>query len=111
MSRLSRSQLLDPAIDERKVPDPKSVPIMPRRQRGSRRLSVVFMAGKCISMSVISRPLRPTSPDTRAGEEGELGNFRREEKLEAHAAQYQRRTMQSLTLFVESALIAQGRHA
>jgi hypothetical protein len=46
MSRLSRSQLLDPAIDERKVPDPKSVPIMPRRQRGSRRLSVVFMAGK-----------------------------------------------------------------
>jgi len=110
MSRLSRSQLLDPAIDERKVPDPKSVPIMPRRQRGSRRLSVVFMAGKCISMSVISRPLRPTSPDTRAGEEGS-GSFRREEKLEAHAAQYQRRTMQSLTLFVESALIAQGRHA
>jgi hypothetical protein len=62
--------LLDPAIDERKVPDPKSEPIiMPRRQRGSRRLSVVFRAGKCISMSV-----------TR-------GNFRREEKLEAHAAQ------------------------
>jgi hypothetical protein len=43
---------------KRKVPDPKSMPIsMPRRQRGSRRLSVVFRAGKCISMSVIQSAL------------------------------------------------------
>jgi hypothetical protein len=75
---------------KRKVPDPKSMPIsMPRRQRGSRRLSAVFRAGKCHRRQWSGRPLRPTGPDTQTHTQVRRGVGELQEKgeIEAHAAQ------------------------